>query len=663
MRYPERGNGAAERFPPKGQNWPSGPVRPNEAYGPRDPRSQLSRPEPAVNSEHHRPPRPPVSRREDNKPVNLNRTLVGFGLCIAALAIGFFALKISPVAKVGSYGLIDALSPLYYVAVVVLIISFALGLRAERHRSVLLGTHLVILVFLVQGAPSIIEGAARFETAYEHVGFVGYIANTGGLLQNFDARFSWPSFFEAMAMLDKVAGISSAEVFLRWWPVAMNLLYLPFIYGIAKQLLRSELRAWVAAGLFPLANWVGQDYFSPQSVAYLLYLAFIFILVVPLGARDRPAWQLLFSQRNKDYGTSRRPRPRQPEPRAVGFYLGAVVLLMAAIATGHQLTPFMAIITSVVLVVAGRTQVRGVVVVATLITIGWICYGAETFWSGHIDMMIGGLGNVGGNVSSGVSARLSGSAAHEFIVDSRLVTAVFVWGLALLGALVWRPRNGDRAVVLLMFLAAFGMIAGGNYGGEGVLRVYLFSLPGAVCLIAVLVTKLPRFWHGQVALCCTLLLLTPLFLLARWGNELYEMTRPDELTAINDLYRIATPGSNLVSVIPFIPWEYTGIIEFQYLSVDLNAPLGSQTLSQITAIVAGNPKGGYVIITKDEEEYGWLVVGLPENWGTTVENLLARSPNYKLRYANPDGEIFQYIPHPQVKKSSATKTTQTKNEK
>ena len=332
---------------------------------------------------------------------------------------------------------------------------------------------------------------------------------------------------------------------------------------------------------------------------------------------------------------------------------------MAAIATSHQLTPFMAIASAAVLVIAGRTRVRGMVIVAALITVGWVCYGAVAFWSGHIDMLIGGLGNVGGNVDTGVTQRLVGNVYHERVLDTRIVTAAFIWGLGLLGGLVWRPRNGNRAAaLLLLFLASFGMIAAGDYGGEGVLRVYLFSLPSAVCLVAALISSLPRFWHGQVALCCILLLMTPLFLVSRWGNELFEMARPGELAATVEVYRIAAPGSSIITFNSFGPSQYYNAAEditgFPTVNVPLTT-LGPQALAEITAVAADNPKGGYVLMTAAQEEYGWLTEGLPENWGTTIDKMLAHSSNYKLRYSNPDAQVFQYTPHPVAKKKQQDK--------
>jgi hypothetical protein len=317
----------------------------------------------------------------------------------------------------------------------------------------------------------------------------------------------------------------------------------------------------------------------------------------------------------------------------------------------------MAVVAIVVLIASGRTRARAIAVIALLVSVGWICYGAADFWSGQIQMLIGGLGDVGGNVNAGLANRAAGSSAHELAGHVREFLSALVWLLALLGAFVWRPRNGDRAVLLLLFFGSFSMIAGGNYGGEAILRIYLFSLPASVCLIAVLISKLPQFWQGQVAFTLALAVILPLFLVARWGNELYEMVRPDELSATAALYDMAPPGSNLVSVNSFIAlWYPSNILEYEYSTVELQA-LDKQAVSEVTKAVAGDPKGGFVEMTADQREYGTLVLGLPGNWSTTLESELAQSPHYKLRYSNPDSWIFQYIPTPATKaKKPATKT-------
>ena len=66
---------------------------------------------------------------------------------------------------------------------------------------------------------------------------------------------------------------------LRIWPLAVDLLAL-VLFGMILMRLRASWRAkWFAAFVFAVGNWVGQDYFSPQSVAYLLYLLIIALLL------------------------------------------------------------------------------------------------------------------------------------------------------------------------------------------------------------------------------------------------------------------------------------------------------------------------------------------------------------------------------------------------
>lgn len=578
------------------------------------------------------------------------RLCFGILLCAIDLIVGLLALKASPEAMIGSYGLIDALSPWYYIAIAVLLLSIAWTLGTERYRSPLLVVHLIVLVILVHGAPAIVESAPRLASAWVHTGFTNYVASNGKFLPAFDARFSWPSFFAGSALLDRAFGLNAASL-LRWWPVALNLLYLPLVFRVAKGFLRSDARAWIATALFPLTNWVGQDYYSPQSIAFLLYLAFIYILIGPLGANGRPLWYFFRRSRDQD-DRSRlgRPRPRRnPVPTlqsrqkstAVGFYLGILVLLMAAMATGHQLTPIVATASASMLVLVGKTRVRWLVMIFVLITIGWICYGAVTYWSGHFGALVGGVGALQSNVGSSVGDRISGSSAHSFVVHVRLLMSLIVWLLALFGALVWRSQNENRLALVASFLVPFATLAFGNYGGEATLRVYLFSLPFAVSLIGVLISQV-RVPYRQVTLAAVLFLIMPFLLISRWGNELFELARPNEVTAVRVLDRMANPGSTLLSITEELPWEFADIAKFEYPPFNLNES-ARKNASEIIDVLGSNPKGGYVIITTNDIVFASQAYGFPPTWGAELEALLSHSERFKLRYSNADAEIFQYV--------------------
>ena len=577
---------------------------------------------------------------------------LGLLICLALLAVGLWTLKHSPQSRIGPYGLVQALSRYYFVVIVALLLSLAWTFRVRRFRSLLLSAHVIVLVILIQGAPAVIESEPRFATAWLTAGFTNYVEVTGKFLPKIDARFSWPSFFAGSALLDSAAGLKTAVSLIRWWPVVLNLLYLPLIFRLASALLRSDDKAWIATALFPLANWVGQDYYSPQSIAFLLYLAFLYLLVGPLGADDHPLW-FFYLRSHGQRRVLRMGRPwlagdgrqldQQTQERspAIGFQLCAMVLLMAAMASGHQLTPIVATGSALVLVLVGRTRVRWLIVFFGLMTVAWICYGADTFWSGHFGLIFGGVGSVQGNVGNAVIARLHGAYAHLFVVDTRSVMSVLVWILALLGAIFWRKGGGDRRGALAGFLLPFGLLAGGSYGGEAVLRVYLFALPFALVLIAALLSRL-RLAARQVAAGLVLVLLLPFFLVSRWGNELFELVRPNEISGVEALYRMAKPGSTLIAITPQLPWRFADIQQFKYRPTPL-----TQSPLELILLAEPNPKNTYVIITTSQIVYGWQDYGLSRGWGAKVESQLAHSIYFKLRYKNPDTQIFQYVPSSQ----------------
>jgi hypothetical protein len=551
---------------------------------------------------------------------------------LATLLLGILSLTTAHESAIGQYGLIQALPPLYFLALAMVSGSFIIAWRSSQPRLLEFWLSLIVLVILLQGAPGLIESDPRFAVAWLHAGFTNYVARTGHVLPNVDARFSWPSFFTGMAMLDRAGGLPSAILLIRWWPTLINLLYLPPLFLLAKLLLRDQKKAMLAVWLFPFANWVGQDYYSPQSAAYLLYLVLLCVVLGPYGANRRAVF------------FRRRPATADPEdagwhPQVLGHALTllfVMLLLCAAIDTGHQLTPVFAIATVAFLVFFGRTRLLAWPGVMLLLAAGWVCYAAIAYWSGHLSALFGGLSSVGGNYSSDL--RLRGNVAHTRVNDVRLLIFAGIWTLAFIGFFLSRKKRVDRVAAAVLMLTPLLSVAGQSYGGEAGLRAFLFSLPGALCLVAVTLTAAgPRL--RVISAGALTVALIPGFLLARWGNELSEMVTPGEIAGMNAAYRLAPPGSTLVSITPQVTWEYQDIGQYQYPPNLAEFALGS--VASIRADMT-NPRGDYVVITTSQLEYAQEAYDLPPSWGPGVERKLKASRMFRLLYSNPSAQVYQY---------------------
>jgi hypothetical protein len=584
------------------------------------------------------------SRQADNRAGSIRLPgfslfkLTGFALPLAALAIGLWSLTTARQSAIGQYGLIQALPPFYFLSLAILTVSFVIIWRRPQPRFLEFLLSLITLVVLLQGAPGIVESEPRFAPAWLHAGFTDFVAQTGRVLPAVDARFSWPSFFTGMAVLDRTGGLPDAIMILRWWPVFINLLYLPPLYLLSKLLLRDQKKAMLAVWMFPLANWVGQDYYSPQSVAYLLYLVFLCLVLGPFGANSR----ILIPRRRKE------PRHDQQDAAENDWHplslvhvvtlLLVMLLLCAAMDTGHQLTPFFAIATVSVLTFFGRTRLLAWPGVMFLLAAGWVCYAAVAYWSGHFAEMFGGLASAGSNYKRDL--RLHGDAAHSYVNDVRLLVFGCIWALAFIGFFAGRKMGANRTAAVVIMLAPLPLIAGQSYGGEGGLRAYLFSLPGALCLAAMALTSVrPRLrllFMGALTAA-----LIPGFLVARWGNELSEFIRPAEIAGINALYSIAPPGSTILSITPNVAWQYKDVGQYRYAPNNLD----EFAFGSVPAIASRikNPRGGYVIITTGQLKYAQAAYGLPATWGSDVERRLQQSRFFRLVYSNSDARVYQYI--------------------
>ncbi len=327
-------------------------------------------------------------------------------LVLTLLAVVLWALEISHIRlqAIGNFGFINALPAAFFGAVALLALGFVLALRCPSPPRWLLGVQVLLLLLFLYGTVIIAEPLPRFATAWLHAGFTDYIAHTGRTVPSFDARFNWPGFFSAAAMLTRAAGLKSPVTLLRWAPFYFNALYVIGVYALASAITRSERAHWLAVWLFLTTNWVGQDYFSPQAFAYLLALAFAAIVLT--WFRHPPSWFSVTSKFTKYAATTQRRFTRWVSALSVAreedtsvvasrneqLVLAAIALaIFAAMTVSHQLTPPAVIIWTLALVITRRCRLSSLPFVMITIFALWLSYGAVAYWSGHLGALFRGF--------------------------------------------------------------------------------------------------------------------------------------------------------------------------------------------------------------------------------------------------------------------------------
>lgn len=572
------------------------------------------------------------------------------GLLTAALALYWLpalGLDDRDLDRMGGLGLIEVLPVPTLAGAALLIVVFAVLLwRGRQHRALLLLTLLATVVSL-HALPAVVETEPRFATAYQHLGFIDLIERDGTAAPDLDARWSWPGFFAGAAFVARAAGVGDLTEVIRWWPLAMQLLYLGPLFLLTRAMRASWRAKWSGIWVFALSGWVGQDYFSPQGFTYLFHLAFAAILLVWFRAP-----RVLWSRRG--------PGETEVEPttrvqRTV--LLLVLIALFAATVPTHQLTPFVMLGVLTLLVLVGRCELRGLPLLCGVMLLAWIGFLAEPYWSGHFDEMFGGIGGIGGNVTSSVSGRIEGgSSTHQLVLYTRVALAGSVLALACWGWLRRRRSGyGERSLLVLASVPflGFGMQ---SYGGEMALRVFMFALPGAALLAGLGLFPRPEAATGGrgglrrstaagAALLAGLVLMGG-FLVARWGNEPFERVRSGEVAAMEYVYAHDEPTVRLlwmsddilVNVTPALPWGTRDMERVSYLPT--LAPTDPERVSGLVEALRDAGPQSYLLVNESQSVYLRMDAGYPDGWDTELIGTLDDRRELRKVFGNDDAVLY-----------------------
>ncbi|WP_425519848.1 polysaccharide biosynthesis C-terminal domain-containing protein [Streptomyces yatensis] len=543
--------------------------------------------------------------------------------------------------RMGGLGLVSVLPRATLLGAALLIAAFAGALRLARPRRALLTVVLLATVVSLHAVPAVLEAQPRFPTAWQHLGFLDYIGRTGHAVPDLDARWSWPGFFAGAAFLAQAAGVDDLSEVLRWWPTLLQLLCLAPLMVLLRALRASWRAKWTAVWLFALCGWVGQDYFSPQGFTYLLYLVFVAVLLVwfreprVLSGKRRPGEAEV---------TAATPAQRTA-------LLGLLIVLFAASVSAHQLTPFVMLGVVSALVLLRRSNLYGLPLLCGVMVAVWVGFLAEPYWSGHWDELFGGVGGVGGNVSSSVSGRIEGgSSVHQLVLYVRVALAGGVLALACWGVLRRRAAGfTERSLLVLTFVPflGFGMQ---SYGGEMALRVFMFALPGACVLGALAVfprVGADRARLGPVAALLAGLTLMSGFLVARWGNETFERVRPGEVAAMEYVYAHDRPTVRVLwmsddpinNVTPAMPWGARDMERVLYEPT--LAPRDPVLVgSLVTALREAGPHS-CLMVGRGQSVYLTLDSGYDEHWQERLRRSLDQRAELRRVFGNDDAALYE----------------------
>lgn len=433
----------------------------------------------------------------------IKRIIAKVGTSVAILLLTYTVLTTK--LFFGSFGLIHSLPFTFFIAMCLLVVSSVILWNDPERSTPILTIQLItflaglwLIPFLIELVPS--------RTSYTCAGFVEYIVQYGTLNPDVAFYHNWPAHSILCATLANVLGITDLTKLMGLTPFFSNCFYFlslcllrPFIY---KQGLITAW--WPMVWVFFIANYLGQDYFCPQGMAYFFFLLFVGLLLLS-WERD--------SYASKSSGNIMK------------------LLLFCSMTAAHPLTPIVACVTVFILNFRRQKWFSSLFMPIIVILVAWTLYGASVYFNGHIGGFLHEAFNLGMSFDQNI-VRVGTTGDGQVDKVSLFYTLILVM-LSLLGWLTTKPGLlkdvFTRLFIVPLFLPFFV-----SYGGEMIVRVLLFSLLSIAFFSSSFLRK--RKALATYAFILFLMFSIPLHIISHYGNEEYNYVSQAERDTANFIF-------------------------------------------------------------------------------------------------------------------------------
>ena len=479
-------------------------------------------------------------------------------LILTLIAVGLIAVGgIMAEYTVSDYGLIGGFPVLYFAGLGLLAVAFVLTLIHNRHEWKLLLFQTGILITALWFIPATVGSHPGLPMAYRNLFDVNEIAEKGwtSLIDGKSAYLSWLGFQVVCASITKIFSLNW-ETVLWIYPFIMQVLYLIPLYVFLRNTAGKTNYVWLGLWVFSLANWIGQEYFCPQSAGILLVLAFLALITLKPDRRNTRI--------------------------AVNVSLAGIVGITVVT---HLLSSLVMVLFLLVYSVMQKNKKVVLAVVMCLALVAawnWTAGGyymqsmitldslpKQALQEGMVDMSRTETGeglvtlDAGYILESNVLGSLSGSDAHRKVTMFRIgYSAMFALaGLVLAVYILWKRRTRQNVMLLLMVGSLCCLLPIRAAGWELSQRLYLFALPFLSYYCVIFMSRNKRW---VLPICITIIACMPLWFITHYGNQVVDHLSEDYIEGMKQVEEI----KNTAKVPVFLKWGHVGWLDEQLVFSD-----------------------------------------------------------------------------------------------